>query len=191
MSTVALLVIEELELAPPLKGEVLVKIKAAGLCHSDLSTISGERPKPTPMVIGHEAAGIVVDIGPDVVGFAPGDHVVPSFVANCGSCDMCREGRAALCQPANAANLAGTLMDGMTRLSKNGEIMHHHSGVAAFADHAVISKKALVKIDHSIPFEHAALFGCAVITGVGAVINTAEVRPGQAVAVVGLGGGSD
>ena len=182
------LMIEEIELDPPSKGEVLVQIKAVGLCHSDLVAISGERPKPLPMVIGHEAAGIVVEIGSDVEGLACGDHVVPSFVANCGRCDMCREGRPALCQPASVAIMAGTLMDGTTRLHSNGVPIHHHSGVAAFAEHAVISQSALVKIDPSIPFEHAALFGCAVITGVGAVINTAEVSPGQSVAVVGLGG---
>jgi len=180
--------IEEVELDPPMTGEVLVQIKAVGLCHSDLVAITGERGKPLPIVIGHEAAGIVAEVGPEVDGFAPGDHVVPSFVANCGRCDMCREGRPALCQPASVANSSGTLMDGTTRLHHNGSRIHHHSGVAAFAEYAVISQSALVKIDRSVPFEHAALFGCAVITGVGAVINTADVSPGQSVAVVGLGG---
>ncbi len=180
--------IEDVELDPPLKGEVLVQIKAVGLCHSDLVAITGERGKPMPMVIGHEAAGIVAEVGPEVDGFEPGDHVVPSFVANCGRCDMCREGRPALCQPASVANQAGTLMDGTTRLHANGHRIHHHSGVAAFAEYAVISQSALVKIDTSVPFQHAALFGCAVMTGVGAVVNTADVDPGQSIAVVGLGG---
>ncbi len=180
--------IEELELDPPKAGEVLVQIKAAGLCHSDLVAINGERAKPTPMVIGHEAAGIVAELGPDVDGFEVGDHVVPSYVSSCGQCDMCREGRAALCQPATIANAAGTMRDGTTRLHRNGERIHHHSGVAAFAEYAVISKDALVKIDKSIPFEHAALFGCAVVTGVGSVVNTAGLSAGQSIAIVGLGG---
>ncbi len=182
------LCIEEVDLDPPSKGEVLVQIKAVGLCHSDLVTITGERARPLPMVIGHEAAGIIAEIGPDVEGLAPGDHVVPSYVASCGRCDMCREGRPALCQPATAANLAGTLLDGTTRLHESGHHIHHHSGVAAFAEYAVISQNALVKIDPDIPFQHAALFGCAVVTGVGAVVNTARVSTGQSVAVVGLGG---
>lgn len=182
------LVIEEVDLDPPLKDEVLVKIKAVGLCHSDLVAISGERSRPLPMVIGHEAAGIVESVGPNVEGFSYGDHVAAAFVASCGHCDMCREGRPSLCGPANHANFSGTLMDGTTRLHKNGDQIHHHSGVAAFAEYAVISKNALVKIDSSVPFQHAAMFGCAVITGVGAVFNTAQIRSGQSVAVVGLGG---
>ena len=180
--------IEQLELDPPKAGEVLVEIKAAGLCHSDLVAINGERAKPTPIVIGHEAAGIVAELGPDVEGFEVGDHVVPSYVSSCGRCEMCREGRAALCQPATIANAAGTMRDGTTRLHRNDERIHHHSGVAAFAEYAVISKDALVKIDKSIPFEHAALFGCAVVTGVGSVVNTAGLSAGQSIAIVGLGG---
>ncbi len=180
--------IEELELDPPKAGEVLVEIKAAGLCHSDLVAINGERAKPTPIVIGHEAAGIVAELGPGVDGFEIGDHVVPSYVSSCGRCEMCREGRAALCQPATIANAAGTMRDGTTRLHRNGERIHHHSGVAAFAEYAVISKDALVKIDKAIPFEHAALFGCAVVTGVGSVVNTAGLSAGQSIAIVGLGG---
>ena len=180
--------IEEVELDPPSAGEVLVQIKAAGLCHSDLVAINGERAKPTPIVIGHEAAGVVTELGEGVDEFEVGDHVVPAYVASCGKCEMCREGRPALCQPATIANAAGTMQDGTTRLHLNGTSIKHHSGVAAFAEYAVISKDALVKIDKSIPFEHAALFGCAVVTGVGSVVNTASVRAGQTVAIVGLGG---
>ncbi len=180
--------IEEVELDPPKAGEVLVQIKAAGLCHSDLATIDGERSRPTPMVIGHEAAGVVAELGPGVTGLSVGDHVVPTYVSSCGRCEMCREGRPALCQPATAANLAGTLMDGTTRLHWNGQQIHHHSGVAAFAEYAVISQDALVRIDPEIFFEQAALFGCAVITGVGSVVNTAKLAPGQSAAVIGLGG---
>ena len=180
--------IEEIELDPPKVGEVLVQIKAAGLCHSDLAAIDGERPRPTPMVIGHEAAGVVAELGPGVTGLSVGDHVVPTYVSSCGHCEMCSEGRPALCQPAAAANQAGILMDGTTRLHRNGQLIHHHSGVAAFAEYAVISQDALVKIDPEILFEQAALFGCAVVTGVGSVVNTAKLAPGQSAAIVGLGG---
>lgn len=180
--------IEEVELDPPGPDEVLVQIKAAGLCHSDLVAINGERPKPVPMVIGHEAAGIVVETGTAVAGFATGDHVVPAYVSSCGRCAFCAAGRPALCEPATKANGAGTLMDGTTRLHHEGERIHHHSGVAAFAEYAVIAQQALVKIDRAVPFEQAALFGCGVITGVGAVFNTAAISPGVSVAVVGLGG---
>ena len=180
--------IEEVELDPPKEGEVLIRVKSVGLCHSDLVAINGERAKPTPIVIGHEAAGIIEEVGPGVSGFEVGEHVVPTYVASCGACEMCQVGRPALCEPATAANVAGTLRDGTTRLHKDGVRINHHSGVAGFAEYAVIPRDALVKIDPTIPFEHAALFGCGVITGAGAVINTAAVKAGEKVAVVGLGG---
>lgn len=182
------LTIEELELEGPRENEVLVQIKAAGLCHSDLVAVNGERPKPTPIVIGHEAAGVIAELGPGVTGLEVGDHVVPSYVSSCGQCAPCKEGRPALCEPATLANAQGVLIGGGTRLSKDGEPIFHHSGVAGFAEYAVISRNSLVKIDKTVPFEHAALFGCAVVTGVGSVFNTASVKPGQTVAVVGLGG---
>lgn len=182
------LCVEEIELDQPRKGEVLIDVKAVGLCHSDLVAITGERARPTPIVIGHEAAGIIIELGPDVTGFEAGDHVIPSYVSSCGRCEMCREGRPALCQPATKANVAGTMLDGTTRLHKDGERINHHSGIAGFAEYAVVSQNALVKIDRTIPFEHAALFGCGVVTGVGSVVNTGCVRAGQSVAVVGLGG---
>jgi|TARA_A200000159_G_scaffold48316_1_gene44639 alcohol dehydrogenase len=180
--------IEEVELDPPKRGEVLIKVKAVGLCHSDLVAITGERAKPMPIVIGHEAAGIVEEIGQDVQGFAVGDHVVPSYVASCGRCEMCSVGRPALCEPATIANANAVLKDGTTRLRQGSTRIHHHSGVAGFAEYSVIPEEALVKIDKSVPFEHAALFGCGVVTGVGSVINTAQAKPGQFIAVVGLGG---
>lgn len=180
--------IEELDLAPPQVGEVLVEVKAAGLCHSDLSVINGDRPRPVPMALGHEAAGIVREIGPNVTRFRPGDHVVMVFVPSCGHCVPCAEGRPALCEPGNAANGRGELIGGGRRLSLKAEVVQHHVGVSAFATHAVLSENSLIKIDDSVPFEIAALFGCAVLTGVGAVVNSAAVRPGQSVAVVGLGG---
>jgi len=180
--------IEEINLDPPQQGEVLIQIKAVGLCHSDLVAINGERGKPMPIVIGHEAAGIVVELGANVTEFEVDDHVVPSFVASCGHCVMCNVGRPSLCEPATASNAAAVLRNGTTRLHKDGERIHHHSGVAGFAEFAVIPVDALVKIDRDIAFEHAALFGCGVITGVGAVVNTSGIKPGESVAVVGLGG---
>jgi Zn-dependent alcohol dehydrogenase len=180
--------IQELDLAPPQSGEVLVEVKAAGLCHSDLSVINGDRPRPVPMALGHEAAGIVREVGPNVTRFKPGDHVVMVFVPSCGHCVPCAEGRPALCEPGNAANGRGELIGGGRRLSLKAEVVQHHVGVSAFASHAVLSENSLVKIDDTVAFEVAALFGCAVLTGVGAVVNSASVRPGESVAVVGLGG---
>jgi alcohol dehydrogenase len=182
------LAIDQLELDSPGEGEVLVQIKAAGLCHSDLSVINGDRPRPVPMALGHEAAGIVAEVGSSVADLRPGDHVVMVFVPSCGHCLPCAEGRPALCEPGNAANVAGTLASGKRRLRRNGQPIHHHLGVSAFADHAVTSRNSLVKIDPDVPLEQAALFGCAVLTGVGAVVNTARVPPGAMVGIAGLGG---
>ncbi|MAS40118.1 MAG: alcohol dehydrogenase [Porticoccaceae bacterium] len=182
------LIIEELDLAPPGPGEVLVQIAAAGLCHSDLSVIDGNRPRPTPMALGHEAAGVVQEVGAGVTRFAPGDHVVLVFVPSCGVCRFCARGRPALCEPGAAANGAGTLLNGDRRLSYQGAPVHHHLGVSAFAEHAVVSEHSLVKIPAEVDLGKAALFGCAVLTGVGAVVNTARVAPGSSVAVIGLGG---
>ena len=182
------LVVEELELEGPGPGEVLVEIKAAGLCHSDLSVINGDRPRPTPMALGHEAAGIVRETGPGVSDLAEGDHVVLIFVPSCGHCLPCMEGRPALCEPGAAANTAGTLLSGARRLSLEGQPVQHHMGVSAFAEYAVVSRHSLIKVDPALPLDEAALFGCAVLTGVGAVFNTAGVFPGARVAVVGLGG---
>lgn len=182
------LTIEELELDPPGRGEVLVKIRAAGLCHSDLSVINGSRPRPVPMVLGHEAAGEIVETGEGVADLQPGDHVVCTFVPSCGHCPSCQEGRPGLCGPGGEANKEGTMIHGGRRLHQNGNDIHHHLGVSGFAEYAVVSRESLVRVDKEIPFEKVALFGCAVITGVGAVINTARVRPGSSVAIVGLGG---
>lgn len=180
--------VTEVDLAPPGPGEVLVRIAAAGLCHSDLSIINGDRPRRTPIVLGHEAAGVVEALGEGVTDLEPGDHVILVFVASCGHCDPCSEGRPVLCEPAAAANVAGTLLGGGKRMSYQGETIDHFVGVSAFAEYAVLSRRSLQKIDKELPLEIAALFGCAVMTGVGAVVNTAQVRPGQSVAVVGLGG---
>jgi alcohol dehydrogenase len=182
------LAIEHFDLDGPGYGEVMVKIGAAGLCHSDLSVIDGNRPRPTPMVLGHEAAGIVEKLGPGVDDLSVGDHVVMVFVPSCGHCLPCAEGRPALCEPGAAANGAGTLLSGARRLHRNGSDVNHHLGCSAFAEYATVSRRSLVKIDKDLPFDEAALFGCAVLTGVGAVINTAKVSAGSSVAVIGLGG---
>ncbi|MBK8135769.1 MAG: zinc-dependent alcohol dehydrogenase family protein [Chloroflexi bacterium] len=180
--------IEDLELAGPERGEVLVEIAAAGLCHSDLSVIDGSRPRVMPMVMGHEASGIVRGIGADVRDFAAGDHVVFSFVPVCGHCIPCAEGRPALCENGAKANTAGSLLEGGRRFSKDGHTLHHHLGVSAFTQFTVAAQESLVRIDPEIPLDKAALFGCAVMTGVGAVVNTARVAPGMSVAVFGMGG---
>lgn len=182
------LAIETLELDPPGKSEVLVRIAAAGLCHSDLSVINGDRPRPVPMALGHEAAGVVEALGEGVDDLAVGDHVVMVFMPSCGHCLPCAEGRPALCGPGAAANGAGTLLSGGTRLHDAEGAVHHHLGCSAFASHAVVSRRSLVRIDADLPLHEAALFGCAVLTGVGAVVNTAAVKAGQTVAVIGLGG---
>jgi alcohol dehydrogenase len=181
--------VEEVDLADPGPGELLVRVRAAGLCHSDLSVIDGSRPRVMPMALGHEAAGEVVASGGDTPGFDVGDHVVCVFVPACGDCEPCRHGRAALCEPGAAANLEGTLLSGSRRLSfADGSVLNHHLGVSAFSDHVVVSAASTVKVDSSLPFEIAALFGCAVLTGVGAVLHSADVGPEDSVAVFGLGG---
>ncbi|RFU37168.1 alcohol dehydrogenase [Actinomadura logoneensis] len=181
--------IEEIEIGAPRGGEVLVRIAAAGLCHSDLSVVNGDRVRPLPMALGHEAVGVVERVGPGVRGLTEGQHVCLVFVPSCGRCRRCDEGRPALCGKAAAANGAGALLHGPSLLrDASGELVHHHLGVSAFAQHAVVAEESAVPIPDDVPFEVAALFGCAVLTGAGAVVNTAAVRPGQSVAVFGLGG---
>ncbi|MAL89264.1 MULTISPECIES: zinc-dependent alcohol dehydrogenase family protein [unclassified Brevundimonas] len=180
--------IETVTLDPPGPGEVQVRIRAAGLCHSDLSVINGDRPRPLPMALGHEAAGEVEALGEGVEDLSVGDHVAMVFMPSCGHCSPCAEGRPALCEPGAAANGRGELLTGGQRLHAGDEVLHHHLGCSAFAERAVVSRRSLIRIDPALPFDQAALFGCAVLTGVGAVVNTAGVRPGQSVAVVGLGG---
>ncbi len=182
------LLIEEIELDAPGEGEVLVKMTAAGLCHSDLSVITGVRPRPVPMALGHEASATVVSTGPGVNDLKPGDSVVLVFVPSCGHCLPCQEGRPALCEPGAEANGKGTLLSGERRLHLGKQAVNHHVGVSAFAEHAVVSRRSCVKIEQDIDPIEAALFGCAVLTGVGAVVNTAKLQPGQSAAVVGLGG---
>ena len=183
--------IREVELAPPGDGEVLIRVRAAGLCHSDLSVISGDRPRPVPMVLGHESAGEVLQVGPNVHDLKAGDRVVLVFMPSCGYCMPCMEGRPALCEPGAAANGAGTLLGGVRRITLDGQPVNHHVGVSCFSELAVVSRRSCVKLDipeSELSHAEAALFGCAVLTGAGAVINTARVQAGSSVAVLGLGG---
>jgi alcohol dehydrogenase len=180
--------IADIDLDPPGPGEVLIRVAAAGLCHSDLSVINGDRPRPLPMALGHEASGVVQELGSGFQDLSIGDHVALTFMPSCGACLPCAEGRPALCEPGAAANTIGALLSGARRLSENGQPLHHHLGCSAFAEYAVVSRRSLVRIPRDLPLDVAALFGCAVLTGVGAIVNTAGVRPGQSVAIVGLGG---
>ncbi|GJD11070.1 Alcohol dehydrogenase 1A [Galdieria sulphuraria] len=166
------IVIEELELAPPHDEEVLVKLLYAGLCHSDLSVINASRPRPTPMALGHEAVGRIQQVGKNVDNVQVGDIVSCVFVPSCGTCDSCRTGRPATCTTGSKANGAGLLLCGQSHLSRqvskptDPKVIHHLLGVAAFSTYSVMNKNSVVKIDPSIPPKYAAVFGCAVITGV-------------------------
>lgn len=183
------LVIEDVELEAPGAGEVLVEIVGAGLCHSDLSTINGTIPRRLPMILGHEASGIVREIGADVKDLQPDDHVAFSFVPTCGHCYYCAIGRPALCENGTRTNQAGTLLNGTVRFhTQDGRPILHYLGVSSFSHYTVVAQESLIKIEKSIPLDKAALFGCAILTGVGAVINTAKVVPGEPVAIFGLGG---
>ncbi len=180
--------IDQLMLAAPRAGELLVRMEAACICHSDLSVVDGGRQRPTPLLLGHEAAGIVEDAGAATQGFAVGDRVVMTFLPRCGACAACEtEGRLP-CERGSMANQAGELLDGGRRLSRNGAEVHHHLGVSGFATHAVVDARSVVRVDHDVPPEVAALLGCAVLTGGGAVLNAAAARPGSTIVVVGLGG---
>ncbi len=178
-----------LSLAPPRPGELLIRIEAAGLCHSDLSVINGDRERPMPMVLGHEAVATIVALGSgEDPSFAGGDRVVLSFLPACGECARCASGEGYLCDRAASANGAGELLRGGSRLHEGNRAIHHHLGVSAFADHAVVDRRSAVRIPADVPVEIAALFGCAVLTGVGAVLNSANLRAGESVAIFGLGG---
>jgi alcohol dehydrogenase len=176
------------ELAPPAAGELQVRIEAAGVCHSDLSVVDGNRVRPVPMLLGHEAAGIVERSGADVSDLAAGQRVVITFLPRCGHCAACATDGLTPCEPGSAANAAGTLLGGGMRLSRAGRPLYHHLGVSGFATHAVVHRASVVPVPDDIPPAVAALLGCAVLTGGGSVLNVGKPRPGQTVVVVGLGG---
>jgi alcohol dehydrogenase len=183
--------ISDLDLAPPGDTELLVRIEAAGLCHSDLSVVDGNRVRPVPMLLGHEAAGIVERAGAKVADagdIAVGQRVVMTFLPRCGACSACATDGLAPCVVGSAANAAGTLLAGGTRLSRDGAPVLHHLGVSAFATHAVVDRRSIVPVDADVPPVVAALLGCAVLTGGGAVLNAGRPKPGQTVVVVGMGG---
>jgi len=180
--------VRELELDPPGGGEVLIKIEAAGICHSDLSVVDGNRVRPVPMLLGHEAAGRVVSCGSGVEDLSIGQQAVMAFLPRCGECSNCHTDGRLPCTPGSKANNAGTLLSAGVRLHHNGQDIYHHLGVSAFATHAVVDRRSLVPVDDDIPPEVAAVLGCAVLTGGGAVINAAKPEAGESIVVVGLGG---
>ncbi len=181
--------VREVDLDKPKSGELLVKVAASGLCASDLNAVDGKRKLvPFPAVIGHEASGVVVEVGPDTIGFATGDHVIMSIVPNCGTCDYCASGRPNYCSTAGNAMSVGGLFDGTSRLSQNGEKLNHFLTVASFAEYVVVPASGAVVIPKEMPLDRAALISCAVLTGYGAVMNTAKVKAGSRVAVFGCGG---
>lgn len=180
--------VSELQLDPPGPDELLIRIEAAGLCHSDLSVVDGNRVRPVPMLLGHEAAGVVEEVGPGGSDLAVGQRVVMTFLPRCGHRRACATDGLTPCEPGTAANSAGTLMHGDIRLHRDGTPVHHHLGVSGFATHAVVDRHSVVPVDAEVPPVVASLLGCAVLTGGGAVLNVGKPQPGQTVMVVGLGG---
>lgn len=178
--------VASVQLAPPGAREVLVRIRSSGVCHSDQHVVSGEWRRPVPVVLGHETAGIVEQVGAEVTTVAPGDHVVLSWVPGCGMCDYCAAGRPALCERGGAAD--GPPGAPGTRLRSAGTAVHSGAGIGGFAEYTVVHETSAIAIRRDVPFEVAAIVGCAVMTGVGAVINTAAARPGQSILVIGCGG---
>ncbi|MBY4275012.1 alcohol dehydrogenase catalytic domain-containing protein [Rhodococcus fascians] len=182
------LTVSTVELADPGAGELLIRIEAAGLCHSDLSVIDGNRPRPVPMLLGHEAAGIVEAVGAGVTDVAVGTRVVMTFLPRCGECVACRTDGRMPCTPGSVANNDGVLLNGGNRLRRDGVDVAHHLGVSGFANYAVVDRRSVVPVGDDVPPAVAAVLGCAVLTGGGALLNAAPPRQGQSVMVVGLGG---
>jgi S-(hydroxymethyl)glutathione dehydrogenase/alcohol dehydrogenase len=181
--------IETVQLAGPKAGEVLVEIKATGVCHTDAFTLSGADPEGLfPTILGHEGAGVVVDIGPEVTSVAPGDHVIPLYTPECRQCEYCLHPKTNLCQAIRATQGQGLMPDGTSRFSLNGKMLHHYMGTSTFANYTVLPEIAVAKVRKDAPFDKICYIGCGVTTGIGAVINTARVEPGSTVAVFGLGG---
>ncbi|MGB3712928.1 MAG: Zn-dependent alcohol dehydrogenase [Candidatus Promineifilaceae bacterium] len=181
-------VIEELDLGEPREGEVLVRLAASGVCHSDWHLVTGATKHPMPVVAGHEGAGVVEAVGPGVHRVAPGDHVILSWAPACGHCFYCQNSKPNLCDSFLGPIWAGTMLDGTPRLSQKGQPVYHFCGLASFANYAVVAQESCIPIRKDIPLEVAALVGCAVSTGVGAVFYSAGVRPGESVVVYGCGG---
>jgi S-(hydroxymethyl)glutathione dehydrogenase / alcohol dehydrogenase len=181
--------LETVQLEPPKAGEVLVEIKATGVCHTDAYTLSGADPEGLfPAILGHEGAGIVVDVGAGVTSVKPGDHVIPLYTPECRNCEYCLSGKTNLCQAIRSTQGRGVMPDGTSRFSIDGTLIHHYMGTSTFANYTVLPEIAVAKIRADAPFEKVCLIGCGVTTGLGAVINTAKVEPGANVVVFGLGG---
>jgi S-(hydroxymethyl)glutathione dehydrogenase/alcohol dehydrogenase len=181
--------VETVQLEGPKAGEVLVEIRATGICHTDAFTLSGEDPEGLfPSIMGHEGAGVVVETGPGVTTLAPGDHVIPLYIPECRQCKACTSGKTNLCIAIRDTQGRGVMPDGTSRFSLNGEPLHHYMGTSTFSNHTVVPEIALAKIRPDAPFDKVCYIGCGVTTGIGAVINTARVEPGANVAVFGLGG---
>ncbi|EGL5809175.1 S-(hydroxymethyl)glutathione dehydrogenase/class III alcohol dehydrogenase [Salmonella enterica] len=181
--------IVEIDVAPPKKGEVLVKITHTGVCHTDAFTLSGDDPEGVfPAVLGHEGGGVVVGVGEGVTSLKPGDHVIPLYTAECGECKFCKSGKTNLCQAVRATQGKGLMPDGTTRFSYNGEPVYHYMGTSTFSEYTVCAEISLAKVNPQAPLDKVCLLGCGVTTGIGAVHNTAKVKAGDTVAVFGLGG---
>ncbi|NEQ30863.1 MAG: S-(hydroxymethyl)glutathione dehydrogenase/class III alcohol dehydrogenase [Leptolyngbya sp. SIO4C5] len=181
--------IETVQLEGPQAGEVLVEIKATGICHTDAYTLSGKDPEGLfPAVLGHEGAGVVVEVGPEVKSLKPGDHVIPLYTPECRQCEYCLSFKTNLCQAIRATQGRGLMPDGTSRFSQNGKQIYHYMGTSTFANYTVVPEIALAKIRPDAPFDKVCYIGCGVTTGIGAVINTAKVEPGANVIVFGLGG---
>lgn len=181
--------IVEIDVAPPKAGEVLVRITHTGVCHTDAFTLSGDDPEGLfPTVLGHEGAGIVVEVGEGVTSLAPGDHVIPLYTAECRECKFCKSGKTNLCQKVRATQGKGLMPDGTSRLSYQGQPLYHYMGCSTFSEYTVCNEISLAKINPEAPHEQVCLLGCGVTTGIGAVHNTAKVKAGDTVAVFGLGG---
>ncbi|WP_237232971.1 zinc-binding dehydrogenase [Rothia nasisuis] len=180
--------ISDIQLDPPGPGELLVRIEAAGLCHSDLSVVNGNRPRPVPMLLGHESAGIIEEVGEGVTDYAVGQRVVMTFLPRCGECSGCASNGKTPCIPGTASNTAGTLLSGARRLHRGGQDVQHHLGVSGFATYTVVDQRSVVPVGSDVPADVAALLGCALLTGGGALLNVAKPEKTSRVAVVGLGG---
>ena len=181
--------IEEVDLEGPRAGEVMVKLVATGICHTDAFTLSGADPEGIfPCIMGHEGAGVVVEVGPGVTSVAVGDHVIPLYTPECGKCKFCLSGKTNLCQAIRATQGKGLMPDGTTRFSKNGKPIYHYMGTSTFSEYTVLPEISVAKISKEAPLDKVCLLGCGITTGIGAVLNTAKVQPGATVAVFGLGG---
>jgi S-(hydroxymethyl)glutathione dehydrogenase/alcohol dehydrogenase len=182
------LTIEEVDLEGPKPGEVLVRIVATGVCHTDAYTLSGADPEGLfPAILGHEGGGIVEEVGAGVTSVKPGDHVIPLYTPECGECEYCTSGRTNLCQKIRVTQGQGVMPDGTSRFSHQGRMLHHYMGTSTFSEYTVLPEISLAKIDPRAPLDKVCLLGCGITTGVGAVLNVAKVRPGSTVAVFGLG----